>query len=127
VLQTPSAWSRTQPGCSKSATGSGPTRSTHCSTSGSTILPSPIDDADRAAGYAYQISVLQAEFSLTPEARPARRGGLFFEQVIRDNLGIGRPDHVSLVFDRRLVRRGSHPTPWRFRTRVITAGDTPRL
>jgi hypothetical protein len=26
---------------------------------------------------------------------------LFFEQVIRENLDIGRPDQVSLIFDRR--------------------------
>jgi hypothetical protein len=27
-------------------------------------------------------------------------GRVFFEQVIRDNLDPGRPDQVSLVFDR---------------------------
>jgi hypothetical protein len=26
-------------------------------------------------------------------------GRIFFEQVIRDNLDIGRPDHVGLVFN----------------------------
>ncbi len=31
-------------------------------------------------------------------------GRIFFDQVIRDNLDIGRPDQVSLVFDRRLRR-----------------------
>jgi len=54
-------------------------------------------------------------------------GRIFFEQVIRDNLDIGRPDQVSLVFDRHLVRRGPRPTPGRFRTRVITTGVTPSL
>jgi len=54
-------------------------------------------------------------------------GRLFFEQVIRDNLDIGRPDQVSIVFDRHLRRRGRRPTPGRFRTRVITAGVTPSL
>jgi hypothetical protein len=54
-------------------------------------------------------------------------GRLFFEQVIGDNLGIGRPDHVGLVFDRRLRHKGRRPTPGRFRTRVITAGVTPSL
>ena len=32
-------------------------------------------------------------------------GRIFFEQVIRDNLDIGRPDQVALVFDRKLIRR----------------------
>src|SRR5665647_1694536 len=54
-------------------------------------------------------------------------GRMFFEQVIRDNLDIGRPDQVCLVFDRSLRRKGPHPTPGRFRTRVITAGVTPSL
>lgn len=91
------------------------------------ILPNPFSDADRAAGYRYEISVLQAEFSLTQMLDKPVSGRLFFEQVIRDNLGIGRPDQVSLVFDRRVVRRGRHATPGRFRTRVITAGVTPSL
>ena len=40
-------------------------------------------------------------------------GRVFFEQVIRDNLDIGRPDQVSLIFDRRSCApgRGSHPGP----------------
>ena len=54
-------------------------------------------------------------------------GRIFFEQVIRDNLDIGRPDQVVLIFDRRLMRRGKRPTPGRFRTRVITEGVTPSL
>ncbi|MDQ6849087.1 MAG: hypothetical protein M3070_03715 [Actinomycetota bacterium] len=52
---------------------------------------------------------------------------MFFEHVIRDNLDAGRPDQVSLVFDRRLMRRRRRPTPGRFRTRVITDGVTPSL
>ena len=36
-------------------------------------------------------------------------GRVFFEHVIRDNLDAGRPDQVSLIFDRRLVRPGPAP------------------
>ena len=54
-------------------------------------------------------------------------GRIFFEQVIRDNLDAGRPDQVSLIFDRHLRRRGPRATPGRFRTRVITDGVTPSL
>jgi hypothetical protein len=54
-------------------------------------------------------------------------GRIFFEQVIRDNLDIGRPDQVGLVFDRRIITKGRRKTPGRFRTRVITAGVTPSL
>ena len=91
------------------------------------ILPHPFTAADRAAGYRYELSVLQAEFSLTQMLDKPVSGRMFFEQVIRDNLDIGRPDQVSLVFDRQLRRRGPHPTPGRFRTRVITSGVTPSL
>ena len=91
------------------------------------ILPHPFSPADRAAGYRYDISILQAEFSLTQMLDRPVAGRIFFEQVIRDNLDVGRPDHVSLIFDRRIVAKGKHPTPGRFRTRVITTGVTPSL
>ena len=90
-------------------------------------LPNPFSDADRAAGYRYKISVLQAEFSLTQMLDAPVTGRVFFEHVIRDNLDVGRADKVGLIFDRRIRRRGPHPTPGRFQTRVITAGVTPTL
>ena len=37
---------------------------------------------------------------------------------MRENLDLGRPDHVQLIFDRRVTTR----TPSRYRTRVITDG-----
>jgi hypothetical protein len=91
------------------------------------ILPHPFTAADRAAGYRYELSILQAEFSLTQMLDKPVAGRMFFEQVIRDNLDIGRPDQVALVFDRKLIRRGPRPTPGLFRTRVITEGVTPSL
>ena len=54
-------------------------------------------------------------------------GRIFFEQVLHDNLDIGRPDQVSLIFDRRIIRKGRSKTPGRFRTRVITDGVVPSL
>jgi hypothetical protein len=90
-------------------------------------VPHPYSPVDRAAGYRYDVSILQAEFSLTQMLDRPVSGRIFFEQVIRDNLDLGRPDQVSLVFDRRIRRTGWHPTPGRFRTRVITAGVTPSL
>jgi hypothetical protein len=86
-------------------------------------LPHPFPARDRAAGYRYQLSILQAEFSLTQVLDKPVTGRVFFEEVIRENLDIGRPSQVSLIFERRLSRR----TPGRFRTRVITDGVTPSL
>ena len=91
------------------------------------VLPHPFTPADRAAGYRYDLSILQAEFSLTQMLDRPVSGRIFFEQVIRDNLDIGRPDQVSLVFNRRIHRTGPRATPGRFRTRVITDGVTPSL
>jgi hypothetical protein len=90
-------------------------------------LPHPFSPADRRAGYRYDISVLQAEFSLTQMLDRPLAGRVFFEEVIRENLDLGRPDRVSLIFDRRLVSRGRRPTPTRYRTRVFTEGVTPSL
>ena len=86
-------------------------------------LPHPYTPADRQAGYRYRVSILQAEFSLTQVLDRPRTGRLFFEQVIRENLDLGRPDQVQLIFGRR-VRRD---TPGRFRTRVLTEGVIPSL
>jgi hypothetical protein len=86
-------------------------------------LPHPFTGKDRRAGYRYDISILQAELSLTQVLDRPLTGRVFFEEVIRDNLDIGRPDQVSLIFERRVNRR----TPGRFRTRVITEGVTPSL
>jgi hypothetical protein len=86
-------------------------------------LPHPFPPRDRAAGYRYQLSILQAEFSLTQVLDQPVTGRVFFEEVIRENLDIGRPTQVSLVFDRKVTRR----TPGRFRTRVITEGVVPSL
>jgi hypothetical protein len=86
-------------------------------------LPHPFTAADRRAGYRYDISVLQAEFSLTQMLDRPLAGRVFFEEVIRDNLDAGRPDQVSLTFARRVNRR----TPGRFRTRVLTDGVIPSI
>jgi hypothetical protein len=86
-------------------------------------LPHPFTPADRQAGYRYDCSILQAEFSLTQVLDQPRTGRLFFEGVIRENLDLGRPDQVQLIFGRRVTRR----TPGRFRTRVLTDGVTPSL
>jgi hypothetical protein len=48
---------------------------------------------------------------------------VFFEEVIRENLDIGRPSQVQLIFNRRVTKT----TPGRFRTRVITDGVVPSL
>ncbi|MGH9448389.1 MAG: hypothetical protein ACRD3O_22125, partial [Terriglobia bacterium] len=86
-------------------------------------LPHPFTAFDRDAGYRYDLSILQAEFSLTQVLDRPAQGRIFFEQVIREDIDLGRPDQVQLIFGRRVTKA----TPGRFRTRVITDGVTPSL
>lgn len=85
-------------------------------------LPCPYTLEDRKF-YPYRLSILQIEFSLTQVFDKPRRGREFFEEVVRENLDLGRPDRVALAFNRRITRR----TPGRFRTRIITDGVAPTL
>jgi hypothetical protein len=75
------------------------------------------------AGYRYDLSMWQVEFSLTQVLDCPLSGRALFEEIIRENLDMGRPEHVQLIFDRRIRK----DTPGRFRTRVITEGVTPSL
>jgi hypothetical protein len=72
-------------------------------------LPHPFPPRDRAAGYRYALSILQAEFSLTQVLDQPVTGRIFFEEVIGENLDLGRPSQVSLVFDRKVTRRTPGP------------------
>ena len=90
-------------------------------------VPHPFTAADRRAGYRYELSILQAEFSLTQVLDRPHSGRVFFEQLIRENLDLGRPDKASLIFDRRVRLRGRRPTPSRWRTRVLTPEVTPSI
>ncbi len=83
----------------------------------------PLTPKDRSAGYQYQFSILQAEFSLTQIFDRPLTGRQFFDQVVHDNLLIGLPSQVSLIFDRRVIKR----TPGVFRTRIISDGVIPSL
>src|SRR3954465_14878372 len=91
------------------------------------ILPHPFAPEDETAGYRYELSILQAEFSLTQMLDRPVAGRIFFEQVLHDNLDIGRPDQISLIFNRRINPKSRSATPGRFRTRVITDGGVPSL
>ena len=49
-----------------------------------------------------------------------------YEAVIRENLDLGRPDRVGLLFPHRITRK-TRPPAWGYRTRVITDGVEPSL
>lgn len=86
-------------------------------------LPWPLTVKDRQAGYHHRLSIWQMEISRTQVFTRPVRGREFFEQVIRENLDLGRPDRVQLIFGRQ-VRRN---TPSQFRTQVLQSGVQPTL
>ena len=86
-------------------------------------IPLPLRPEDRRAGYDWDLSIWQMEVSLTQIFDRPLRGREFFEEIIRDNLDLGRPDRVQLVFDRAVTKK----TPGEFRTRVIQDGVHPSL
>src|SRR5260370_3733181 len=67
--------------------------------------------------------MLEGEVSLTQVLDGPVQGRLFFEQVIGENLDLGRPQEVRLIFNRTITRR----TPGQFRTRIVTQDVTPSL
>ena len=66
------------------------------------VIPTPFTRADRAGGYWWELFVRQTEVSRTLVFDDPRRARVFFEALVADNVGIGRPDQVSTVFARRV-------------------------
>ncbi len=69
------------------------------------ILPLPLTSADRDAGYWWELSMRQVETSRTLVFDAPRHARTFFEALVADNLDIGRPDHVEVIF-------AGHPRRW---------------
>ncbi len=91
-------------------------------------LPWPLTSRDRLAGFDHRLALWQVEVSLTQVFNRPVQGRHFFEEVIRDNLDLGRPSRVSLLFPPRSPRgRPTRPPAHGYRTRVITDGVNPSL
>jgi hypothetical protein len=86
-------------------------------------IPTPLTGHDRAAGYWWQLSVRQVEIGRTLVFDDPRRARGFFEALVTDNIGIGRPEQVSTVFARPLRR----PAKTSYGTRVFTTGTDVRI
>lgn len=84
-------------------------------------LPWPLSPQQRAAGYAHPLSIWQLEVSRTQVFQDPEQGWALVEALIRDNLDLGRPDRVSLIFARKVTQA----TPSEFHTRVLRAGVQP--
>jgi hypothetical protein len=89
-------------------------------------LPMPFGRDDQRAGYWWEISMRQVEVSRTIVFDAPRRARGFFEALIADNLDIGRPASVEIIFGRRIRR----DTPGVFRTaidRPVIGPDTGQV
>ena len=76
-------------------------------------LPWPRTRADRAAGYDHRLAICQLEVSLTDVFDRPVQGRHFFEALIRENLDLGRPNRVGLLFPFR-IQRTTPPPPFGF-------------
>jgi hypothetical protein len=88
------------------------------------VIPTPFTDADRKAGYFFELSMRQVEVSRTLVFDDPRRARGFFESLVQDNIGIGRPHEVHAVFGRD--RRG-RTTAQPFATRVFSPGTEVKM
>jgi hypothetical protein len=92
-------------------------------------LPLPLTPADRAAGYWWDLSMRQVEFSRTIVFTAPRHARTFFETLIADNLDLGRPEQVEVIFGRttrrakRSTKQGRRPTPGTFKTAIDRANQ----
>jgi DNA-binding transcriptional ArsR family regulator len=77
-------------------------------------LPLPLTNTDRDHGYWWETSMRQVEISRTIVFDAPRHARGFFEALIGDNLDLGRPHNVEIIFGRR-VRRDTIGT---FRTAI---------
>jgi hypothetical protein len=63
-------------------------------------IPVPLTAADQMAGYWWQLSMRQVEVSRTMVFAAPRQARAFFEALVADNLDLGRPEHVEILFKR---------------------------
>ncbi len=99
----------------------GPTHIQDYFTRWSHWLPMPLEATDRADGYWWELSMRQIETSRTLVFDAPRRARGFFAALVAENLDLGRPDHVELIFRGHPRRWGRPPkTEQIYKTRIDT-------
>jgi hypothetical protein len=81
-------------------------------------LPLPLGPADQMGGYWWECSMAQVEVSRTIVFTAPRHARSFFDALVTDNLDLGRPDTLEIIFDRQIRK----DTVSEFKTKVITRG-----
>jgi hypothetical protein len=64
----------------------------------------------------------QVEVSRTIVFAQPRYARAFFDALVTDNLDLGRPDTLEIIFDRQVRAGKQRATPGTFKTKVITRG-----
>jgi len=82
------------------------------------VIPTPLGPPERERGYWWELSMRQVEVSRTLVFDAPRRARRFVESLIIDNLDLGRPDEVQLIFGRQ-VRKNTKGT---FSTKLVNRG-----
>jgi hypothetical protein len=88
-----------------------------------TKLPVPLTPLDQAGGYWWELSMRQVEVSRTLVFDDPRRARGFFESLVADNVGVGRPDQVAMVFARQVRTTTKEP----FRARIFSPGTEVKM
>lgn len=85
------------------------------------VMPDPLTIDDRRAGFEWSLSIAQLEVSDTAVFDQPRRARAWFEAAIGSHLDLGRPERVSLVVNRRIVKPGQEqdPGPVRHRSHYL--------
>jgi hypothetical protein len=71
-------------------------------------IPLPLDDADRDGGFWWELSMRQIETSRTLVFDQDVHARAFFEALLCENMDLGRPENVELLF--RRGQRAGRPT-----------------
>jgi hypothetical protein len=85
-------------------------------------LPLPLGAADQEGGYWWELSMAQVEVSRTIVFTQPRHARAFFDALVTDNLDLGRPDTLEIIFGRRILNGKQRATQGVFKTKVITRG-----
>jgi hypothetical protein len=83
-------------------------------------IPLPLTGADRDAGYWWELSMRQVETSRTLVFDDDCHARAFFEALLCENMDLGRPENVELLFRRgqRLGRPTLPPAGGGFKTKI---------
>jgi hypothetical protein len=82
-------------------------------------IPLPLTDADRDGGYWWELSMRQVETSRTLVFDEDCHARAFFEALLAENMDLGRPENVELLFRRGQPRgRPALPPAGGFKTKI---------